>query len=154
MDSRGDLDSHLSDYQTDTSSPRGTSCLRATTMSSKQSDTGYNTIASNFDQLSHSTYDRYTMQSPLNASFYENSQKVPTKSPEPASTTVLATLLERYEKTLRERQRTIAMLDNELLDIDDVIKHYREKIRTFDTNQVNLVRKQNYTFSSLKEVGG
>lgn len=56
-----------------------------------------------------------------------------TKSSESTSTSILANLLERYERSLRERQRTIAIVNNELLDIDDVLKYYREKIQNSTT---------------------
>ncbi|CAF1197573.1 unnamed protein product [Rotaria magnacalcarata] len=129
MDSHGDLDSHLSDYQIDSSSTCGNRRSRRITTSSKQSDTGYNTVTSNFDQQSYSTLDPCTIQSPHNHSISEINRKVRTKSSENTSTTVLANLVERYERTLRERQRAIAIIDNELLDIDDVLKRYREKMR-------------------------
>ena len=45
-----------------------------------------------------------------------------------SSTSLLGTLLERYERTFRERQRAIAVVNDELLDIDELVKRYRTKI--------------------------
>ena len=67
-----------------------------------------------------------------------------TKSSESASTKLLANLLERYERTLRERQRAITIINNELLDIDGVLEYYREKIRNLSSIQSNRVSELSY----------
>jgi len=64
-----------------------------------------------------------------------------TKSSESTSTTLLASLLERYERTLRQRQRAFAIVNDELLDIDHVLKRYREKTQNSLTTQSNKVKK-------------
>ncbi len=53
--------------------------------------------------------------------------RVRTKSSESTSTVLLASLLERYEKTLHERQRAMAIANEQLSDIDDVLRRYRTK---------------------------
>jgi len=45
---------------------------------------------------------------------------------------MLTTLLERYQRTLQQRQRATAIVNNQLLDIDDLLKRYRQKIQTPD----------------------
>lgn len=65
-----------------------------------------------------------------------------TKSSESTSTSVLASLLERYERTLCERERTTAFANEEFIDIDDVIKRYRAKIQNSAiTTRSNTVNK-------------
>jgi thymidylate kinase len=64
-------------------------------------------------------------------------QRKRTKSSESTSTTnILTTLFERYERTLKERQQAIAIVNNQSSDIDDVLKRYRQKIENSD--KVNL----------------
>jgi len=72
--------------------------------------------------------------------------QVRTKSSESSSTTLLVSLLERYEKTLRERQRAMTIANEQLLDIDGVLKRYRGKIENPTTTQSNRVMK--FFFSS------
>jgi hypothetical protein len=67
----------------------------------------------------------------------EIEQRKRTKSSESTSTNnILTTLFERYERTLKERQQAIAIVNNQSLDIDDVLKRYRQKIENSD--KVNL----------------
>jgi hypothetical protein len=80
------------------------------------------------NQQSYSTPDRRNTQVSSHNSTNETKRRIRTKPLELASTSILATLLERYERTLRDRQRAIAIIDDQCLDIDDVLKHYREKI--------------------------
>jgi viroplasmin and RNaseH domain-containing protein len=123
------LDSHLSDTQIETSSNHTNSHLRQTRTSSKQSDSDYHTLSSPLNQQSYSASDHQNVQPSSYCSSVETSRRTRTKSGESTSTTVISTLFERYEKTLRERQRTVAIVNDELLDIDKVLKHYRDKLQ-------------------------
>ncbi len=64
-----------------------------------------------------------------------------TKSSESTSTILLAGLLERYERTLRERQKAMTVVNHELLDIDDVLKRYRSKVQNSLPTKSNKVRR-------------
>ena len=66
------------------------------------------------------------------------------KSSETVPTKLLANLLERYERTLHERQRAIAMINDELFDIDNVLEYYRGKIRNSSSIQSNRVSELSY----------
>jgi exonuclease VII small subunit len=81
----------------------------------------------------------------------EINQRKRTKSSESTSTSILTTLLERYERTLKERQQAIAIINNQSLDIDDVLKRYRQKIENLDkVNSSNIyfsqVVQENHSF--------
>ncbi|CAF1152410.1 unnamed protein product [Rotaria sordida] len=135
--SYGDLDPHLSDSQCKTSSICENDRLRQERTLSKYSDTGYNSYASTVDQSSCSTLSPCSILVPYRYYTNTTNQRIQTKSSENTSTAVLATLFERYERTLRERQQPIAIVNNELLNIDDIIKHYREKLRSSITTKSN-----------------
>ncbi|CAF2527000.1 unnamed protein product [Rotaria sp. Silwood2] len=130
IDSYGNLDRHLSDCQFETSSICENDSLNRARTSSKHSDTGYNTYTSTVDQPSYSISNPCSIQIPYRYSTNEINRRIRTQSSENTSSIVLASLLERYERTLRERQRAIAIVNDELLDIDDVLKHYREKLQS------------------------
>ena len=152
MDSCGHLESYLSDYQTETGSSLDHDRLRRTTALSKQSNTDYNT---SLDRQSCSTFRPYNIQVPRYFPTDETSRRTRTKSSDSASATVLETLLERYERTLHERQRTIAIVNDELLDINDLLQRYKEKIqspRTTESDRVNLTFKKNMRKSSFSKV--
>ena len=109
------------------------------TTSSKYSDAGYQTFVSSVDHqqnLSYSTPDQRHCQS---------------------SSKLLNDLLERYERTLRERQRAFTFVDDQLLDIDDVLKRYREKLVKPSVIQSKSVRRRIfllilcYVFDQWKE---
>ncbi|CAF4697537.1 unnamed protein product [Rotaria sp. Silwood1] len=133
----GDIDHHLSNGQFETLSSDENDRLHRARTSSKYSDTGYNTHTSTIDQISYSTPNPCNIQVPYRCSTNEIYQRTRTKSSENTSSTVLATLIERYERSLRERQRSIAIINNELLDIDDVLQYYREKLQNSKTTQSN-----------------
>lgn len=63
-----------------------------------------------------------------------------TKSSEDASSVALETLLDRYERTLCHKQRAIAIVNDQLLDIDDVLNYYRKKMRKQTTAQSDKVK--------------
>lgn len=73
--------------------------------------------------------------------FSNDTVKTRTKSSESTSTLLLTNLLERYERSLRERQKAITIVNNELLDIDDVVKYYRQKLSSSSLKQSNAVSK-------------
>jgi hypothetical protein len=111
------------DYQIENLNKRPTS--------SKQSDSDYLTFISTTDHHSHQTTcpicinnaTRVQTSCPI---CLNNATRVQTKTS--SSSTLLASLLERYERTLRERQRAFTIINDELLDIDDVLKRYRDKL--------------------------
>jgi len=106
----------------------------------KQSETDYNTFVTSLNQQSISTPD-YINNRVVRHYFPNEKTRIRTKSSESTSATLLANLLERYERTLRERQRAIAIVNDELLDIDDVLKHYRGKIQNSLITRPNTVNK-------------
>lgn len=122
-----DSDSHLSDYQTEIDE---THRHRRRTTSSKQSDSDYHTYVSTTNQQSYSTPEPplQTQRTSVHSSIQEFTPRQRTKSVESSSNTGLNILLERYERTLKERQRAIAIINDQFLDIDDVLKRYRPKI--------------------------
>ncbi|CAF4949494.1 unnamed protein product [Rotaria sp. Silwood1] len=127
IDSHNDINCRLNDYKT---------C----THNNKQSDNDYNIFVSSLNhhgQQSYSTPDYQSHRVPCHC-FSNDTTRTQTKTSDSTSTTLLANLLERYEKTLRERQRAIAIINDELLDIDDVLKHYREKIQNSSSKQSNI----------------
>lgn len=97
--------------------------MRRPTSSSKHSDVDYNAFASALDHRPYSTPDQH-LQSSTNEPKLNRSKT----SPNTSSTSMLAALFERYERTLKDRQRAIAIVNDEFLDIHDVVKHYRQKI--------------------------
>lgn len=134
-----DSDSHLSDYHTEGSSARDeTRRHRRRTTSSKQSDSDYHTYASTINQQSYSTPEPplQTQRTSIHSSTNEFTPRQRTKSSESSSNTALTILLERYERTLKERQQAIAIVNDQFLDIDDVLKRYRPRIENPD--RVNL----------------
>ena len=136
-----DSDSHLSDYHIEISSSGDSSRLRRRTTSSKQSDSDYHTFTSTLNQQSYSTPEppiltQRTTSSSIYSSANDLNQRQRTKSVESSSNTALNILLERYERTLKERQRAIAIVNDQLLDIDEVLKRYRPKIE--NPERVNL----------------
>ena len=136
-----DSDSHLSDYHTEVSSARDeTRRHRRRTTSSKQSDSDYHTYASTINQQSFSTPELplQTERTSIHSSTIEFTPRQRTKSSESSSNTALNILLERYERTFKERQRAIAIVNDQFLDIDDVLKRYRPRIENPD--RVNLFK--------------
>lgn len=120
----------------------------------QQTLTDYKTFACSLHhhpQQSYSTPDHFNGQISCHC-FSNETPRIRTKSSESASTNVLASLLERYEKTLRERQRAFAIVNDQLLDIDDVLKHYRRKIEnspTTKSNTVNRICSLSFSFNLL-----
>ncbi len=45
---------------------------------------------------------------------------------------MLATLFERYQRTLQQRQRVTTIVNDQLLDIEDILQRYRKKLQTPD----------------------
>ena len=97
-------------------------------------------------QQSNSTPEDFTttQRTSMYSSTNEIEQRKRTKSSESTSTLALTTLLERYERTLKERQQAIAVVNNQSLDIDEVLKRYRPKIENPD--KVNLSKSKTDLF--------
>jgi len=123
-DSHGDLESRSSDFAPEYSfhPVHHQQRIRRATTSSKHSDTDYNAFASALDHRPYSTPD-HQLQSSTNEQKLNRSKT----SQDASSTSVLSALFERYERTLKVRQRPIAVVNDELFDIDDVLKYYRQK---------------------------
>jgi hypothetical protein len=117
--------SNLSDNQIETSSNHTYSILRQTRPSSKQSDSDYHTLSYNNNQQSYSTPDHQNVQRSSYCSSVATNHRTRTKS----STSVLSNLFERYERTLRDRQRAIAIVNDELLDVNNLVNYYRQKLQ-------------------------
>jgi hypothetical protein len=109
--------------------------------SSKQFEADYNTFVSSLNQHQQSsTPESYNHRIRCHSSSNETTRSRK-KSSESESTTVIASLLERYERTLRQRQRAFAIINDQLLDIDDVLQHYRDKMYDSTTERSNTVNK-------------
>jgi hypothetical protein len=112
-------------------------------MSSKQSETDYNAFVFTLNQQqqqSYSTPDPHNGGAGCHCLSTETIRVRPKSSNSP-STTLLPSLLERYERTLRDRQRAITIVNDELLDIDDVLKRYREKTQNSSSVRSSTVSK-------------
>jgi hypothetical protein len=112
-------DHNITDYQIENLNTRITS--------SKQSETDYATSFLSLHKQSSSTLDHHSYHTACHLCL-NDAVRARTKSSESTSTSLLASLLERYEITLRQRHRAIAIVNDELLDIDDVLKRYRDKL--------------------------
>ena len=121
--------SNLSDNQMETSSNHTYSILRQTRPSSKQSDSDYHTLSYNNNQQSYSTLDHQNIQQSSYCSSVATNHRTRTKSSESTTTSILANLFERYERTLRDRQRAIAIVNDELLDVNNLVNYYRQKLQ-------------------------
>ena len=104
--------------------------------------TDYNTFVSSLNQQSYSTPDHQSDRISSHC-FSNDTPRIRTKSSGSSSTTVLSSLLERYEKTLRERQQAMVIANEELLDVDDddVLKRYRGKTQNLLTTRSNRVNE-------------
>jgi hypothetical protein len=100
-------------------------------------------------QQSNSTPDDFTttQRTSMYSSTNEIDQRKRTKSSESTSTLALTTLLERYERTLKERQQAIAVVNNQPLDIDEVLKRYRTKVE--NPEKVNSSNQKQISFLHL-----
>ncbi|CAF2831836.1 unnamed protein product [Rotaria sp. Silwood2] len=140
IDSHNDIYCRLNDYQTENPSTYDHTNVKKQSTSSKQSENDYNVFVSSLNHHQQQSYSTPDHQIRCHC-FSNDISRTRTKSSESTSTTLLASLLERYERTLRERQRAFAIINDELLNIDDVLKHYREKIHNSSLKQSNMVRK-------------
>ena len=120
------MDSYLCDYQIENTSSCPCCRLRRARTLSKQSETDSHTFALGLNQQSYSTPEPRHIHVPSYSFTDETNRRIRTES---TSTILLPTLLERYERTLRERQRAIAIVKDELIDIGDVLTYYREKMQ-------------------------
>ena len=106
------------------------------------SSSGYNS----FDlALSRRTYSTPDLDNSLPIEILPNveiTHPVPPTVSDNISSTLLQTLMERHERTVQDRRRTTAMINNELYDIGQIVQNYRERIRdpiTTHTTKVNLL---------------
>lgn len=100
--------------------------------SSKHSEADYNLFVSSLNHQQQSSTPEN--QSSRTERHYSSMNTTPIRGrrTDSESTGVLANLLERYEKTLRERQRAFTIINDQLLDIDDVLNHYRNKVQNIE----------------------
>ncbi|CAF0776245.1 unnamed protein product [Adineta steineri] len=108
--------------------------------SSKQSEAEYNLWVTSLNQQQHaSTPDILSNRTGRYSSSNDTTQiQIKNSENTTATTTVLASLLERYEKSLRERQRAFTIINDQLLDIDDVLKHYKDKIKNSEQSNTTM----------------
>ena len=105
--------------------------------SSKYSETDYNQFVASLNEQNHQSYstpEPHTTRVICHRSSNETLRN--------SSTTLLSTLLERYEKTLRERQQAMSIANEQLLDTTaDLLKRYQGKIdNSLQTSTTNMVR--------------
>ncbi|CAF1166687.1 unnamed protein product [Rotaria sordida] len=135
IDSHHNINCRLCNYQIKNSSIHDYANIN------KQSENDNNIFVSSLNhdhqKQSYSIPDHHQNNRVTCHCFSNDTTRTRTNSSESTSTTLLASLLERYERTLRERQRAIAIINDELLDIDDVLKYYREKIYNTSLKQSN-----------------
>jgi hypothetical protein len=127
---------------------------------SKHSDSDYHTFITtlNEQQQSYSTPEHHhhhhtRVICPCSSN---DITRVRTKTSESTTTVLLASLLERYEKTLRERQRAMAIANEQLVDIDDVLRRYRGKtensaVTTQSNTAMELYRDISFLSTQSKE---
>ncbi|CAF0987094.1 unnamed protein product [Adineta ricciae] len=106
--------------------------------SSKHSEADYNLFVSSLNhQQQSSTPDNLSSRTERHHSSM-NTTPIRERRMESESTVVLGNLLERYEKTLRERQRAFTIINDQLLDIDDVLNHYRSKVQNIEQSNATM----------------
>ncbi|CAF3459028.1 unnamed protein product [Rotaria socialis] len=151
VDSYNDVDYRFNSYDIEKSSARDDTNINKQSISSKKSENDYNIFVSSLNhqqQPSYSTPDPRSNPSICHC-FSNDTTRTLTKSSDSTSTTLLASLLERYERTLRERQRAFAIVNDELLDIDDVLKRYRQKVQNLSSTQTNMAMELRRDISLL-----
>ncbi|CAF1129915.1 unnamed protein product [Adineta ricciae] len=123
LDSPGDLDSHFSDMQIETSSRNSARSRRVT------SSSGYNSFDLALSRRTYSTPDLDNSLPTEIPSNIEITHPAPATVSDNISSTLLQTLMERHERTVQDRRRTTAMINDELYDIGQIVQNYRERIR-------------------------
>jgi len=127
--SRRFLPSHLNDYQINILPNDDYNRLQ----SSEQFNPDSNTLSLALNHQTYSTSDPSNIQdTQYHYGTHQTNRQIRTKTSENTSTTILPILLERYKRTLQERQRTTAIVNDQFLDIDDILKRYRQKIQNSD----------------------
>jgi hypothetical protein len=104
------------------------------------SSTDYNQFVASLNEQNHQLYS--TPEPPrIQVICHCSSNETLRLRTESPSTTLLSTLLERYEKTLRERQQAMSIANEQLLDTTDLLKRYQGKIdNSLQTSTSNMVR--------------
>lgn len=128
------VDSHSSDVQIDRVS------LTGKMTSSKYSETDYNQFVASLNEQNQQSYST-PEPPPIRVICHCSSNETLRSRTKSSSTTLLSTLLERYEKTLRERQQAMSIANEQLLDTTDLLKRYQGKIdNSLQTSTSNMVR--------------
>jgi len=124
---------------------------RRITTSSKQSDSDYQTFASALNKQSYSTPEPYNYVQTTSgySSTYENEPIQPSRN---TSTTVLTNLLQRYERTLQQRQTPIVVVNDRSLDVQNLIQKYKDKVEQADRVNSTFFFALIYSFFLLKEL--
>jgi hypothetical protein len=126
--SRRFLPSHLNNYQID-----DYNCLHRTTRSSEQFNPDSNILSLALNHQTYSTSNPSNIQDiQYHYGTHQTNRQIRRKTSENPSTTILPILIERYKRTLQERQRTTAIVNDQFLNIDDILKRYRQKIQNSD----------------------
>lgn len=87
----------------------------------------------------------------------QQQQETPRVNRSQNTSSLLGTLLERYERTLRDRQRAIAVINDQSHDVDELVKHYRTKIdrsprQTTTNDEVKEERPDSSSSSSISRL--
>ena len=99
--------------------------------SSKQSETDYNQFVASLNEQNHQSYSTPEPHSTARVICRCSSNtnlRSRTKSSESTSTALLSTILERYEKTVRDRQHAMIIANEQLADVSDLLKRYQGKV--------------------------
>ncbi|UJR29993.1 hypothetical protein I4U23_017540 [Adineta vaga] len=131
LDSPGDLESHYSYGQTETSSRNSARSRRVT------SSSGYNSFDLAPSRRTYSTPDHDNYPPTEVISTNDITQTMTTPISQNPSSNLLQSLMERHERTVQDRRRTTAMINDELYDIGHIVQNYRERIRDPVTTQSN-----------------
>lgn len=126
-----------------------------TTSTSKHSETDYNTFASDLNRGGYSTPDNRRLSVSQHTSFNEAKANSSRRTPNPAANVSVDDLLERYERTFRDRQRALTIINNQSMFIDDLIEKYRGKLNNSSSSSAtnnaenNQVPKKTKTKNNL-----
>lgn len=113
--------------------------------SSKYSETDYNQFVTTLNEHNHQTYSTPEPHNTQMICRYSSNDIVRprTTSSSSTSTALLSTILERYEKTLRDRQHAMSIANEQLADVSDLLQRYSGKFESCHaTSTINAVRRE------------